>query len=67
MTRKRPPTTRSVQKLSERERVTGLDAEDDASKWLQEHDPLPPPATPKAASKSKALHRWRQQQQKKKR
>jgi hypothetical protein len=67
MTRKRPLTTRGVQKLSERERVTGLDPEDDASEWLQEHDPPPPPATPKAASKSKALHRWRQAQEKRKR
>ena len=67
MTRKRPLTTRGVQKLSERERATGLDPEDDASKWLQERDPPPPPAVPKAATKSKALHRWRQEQLKKKR
>ena len=63
MTRKRPLNTRGVQKLSARERATGLDPEDAASEWLQEHDPPPPPATPKAAAKSKALHRWRQQQQ----
>jgi hypothetical protein len=67
MTSKRPLKSSSVQKLSERERATGLDPEDDASKWLQEHDPPPPPAAPKAATKSKALHRWRQEQQKKKR
>jgi len=30
-------------------------------------DPPPPPAVPKAATKSKALHRWRQEQLKKKR
>jgi hypothetical protein len=66
MTRKRPLSARGVQKLSERERATGLDPEDDASKWLQEHNPPPPPAVPKAATKSKALHRWRQEQQKKK-
>jgi hypothetical protein len=65
MTSKRPLTTRGVQKLSERERATGLDPKDDASEWLQEHDRPPPPATPKAATKSKALHRWRQQQKKK--
>jgi hypothetical protein len=67
MTRKPPLKRSSVQKLTERERATGLDPEDDASKWLQEHDPPPPPAAPKAATKSKALHRWRQEQQKKKR
>jgi hypothetical protein len=67
MTSKRPLTMRGAQKLSERERATGIDPEDDASKWLQERDPPPPPAVPKAATKSKALHRWRQEHQKKKR
>jgi hypothetical protein len=62
MTSKRPLKSSSVQKLSERERATGIDPDDDASKWLQERDP-PPPAVPK----SKALHRWRQEQLKKKR
>jgi hypothetical protein len=65
MTSKRPLTTRGAQKLSDRERAAGIDPEDDASKWLQERDP-PPPAVPKAAT-SKALHRWRQEQLKKKR
>jgi hypothetical protein len=63
MTSKRPLTKRGVQKLTERERATGLDPEDAAARWLQENDRQPPPATPKAATKSKALHRWRQQQQ----
>jgi hypothetical protein len=67
MTSKRPLSSNSVQKLSERERAAGLDPEDEASKWLQEHDPAPPPATPKSATKSKALHRWQQEQQKKQR
>ena len=67
MTRKRPLKSSSVQKLTERERATGLDPEDEAAKWLQEHDPPPPPALPKSATKSKALHRWRQAQLKKKR
>jgi hypothetical protein len=67
MTSKRPLKSSSVQKLTERERATGLDPEDDASKWLQQHDPPAAPATPKRALKSKALHRWRQEQQKKKR
>jgi hypothetical protein len=60
MSRKRPLTTRGVQKLSERERAAGLDPEDDAARWLEENAPKPEPARPKAASKSKALHRWRQ-------
>jgi len=56
-------TKRGVEKLSERERATGLDLEDDAARWLDENDPKPAPAPPKSASKSKLLHRWRQQQQ----
>jgi len=63
MTSKRPLTKRGVQKLTERERATGLDPKDAAARWLQENDRQPPPATPKAATKSKALHRWRQEQQ----
>jgi hypothetical protein len=67
MTSKRPLKSSSVQKLSERERATGIEPDDDASKWLQERDPPPPPAVSKSATKSKALHRWRQEQLKKKR
>jgi hypothetical protein len=67
VTSKRPLTSRGAQKLSEHERAAGLDPKDDASAWLQEHDRPPPLAAPKAATKSKALHRWRQEQQKKKR
>jgi hypothetical protein len=71
MTGKRPPekqalSSRGAQKLSERERATGLDPEDAAARWLEEHDRQPPPAAPKAATKSKTLHRWRQQQQRNK-
>ena len=62
MSRKPPLSSRSVQKRSERERATGLDPEDDAARWLEENDRQPPPAAPKAVKKSKALHRWRQQQ-----
>jgi hypothetical protein len=50
-----------VQKLTERERAVGLEPDDEAARWLGEHDPTPPPATPKSAHKSKLLHRWRQQ------
>jgi hypothetical protein len=66
MATKRPLKSSSVKKLTERERATGIDPDDDAAKWLQERDPPPPPALPKSATKSKALHRWRQEQLKKK-
>ena len=55
-------TGRGAKKLGERERAVGLEPEDEAAKWLAEHDPPPEPAPPKAASKSKNLHRWRQRQ-----
>jgi hypothetical protein len=62
MAKKRPLTSRGVKKLTERERSAGLDPEDEAARWLGENDAPPPPVAPKAATKSKALHRWRQQQ-----
>ena len=54
-----------MQRRSERERLTGLDPGDEAARWLREHDPPPEPAQPKRPLKSKALHRFRQQQAKK--
>jgi hypothetical protein len=45
--------------MRERERTVGLDPEDDAARWLEEHDPKPAPEVPKRAYKSKTLHRWR--------
>jgi len=63
MSRKRPLTNRGAEKLGERERLVGLDPEDDAARWLEENDPKPPPKQPKSATKSKVLHRWRQRQQ----
>jgi hypothetical protein len=48
--------------MVERERAVGLDAEDEAATWLAENDKQPEPARPKAASKSKALHQWRNRQ-----
>ena len=50
--------------MREREANVGLDPDDAAANWLDEHDPPPVPETPKSARKSKALHRFRQQQKK---
>jgi len=61
--RKRPLTSKGAKKLGERERTVGLEPEDDATRWLDEHDPPPKLQPPKAASKSKALHQWRRRQQ----
>jgi hypothetical protein len=63
MSRKRPLTSRGAQKLGDRERMVGLEPDDDAARWLQDNDPKPEPKQPKSASKSKLLHRWRQSQQ----
>jgi hypothetical protein len=51
-----------AQRMAERERTVGLEQDDEAAKWLTENAPEPEPPRPKAAHKSKALHRWRQQQ-----
>lgn len=51
----------TAKRRAERERLTGIDPDDEAARWLAEHDPAPPPAPPKKPLKSKALHRWRQQ------
>jgi hypothetical protein len=60
MSRKRPLTSRGARKLGERERAAGLDPDDEAARWLQEHDPEPEPEPSKSVRKSKALHRWQQ-------
>jgi hypothetical protein len=61
--RKEQPTHHGVQKRAERERAAGLEPDDDAARWLDEHDPKPKPQPAKSASKSKVLHQWRQRQQ----
>lgn len=60
--KKRRLTSGDARKLGERERLAGLDPDDEAARWLAEHDPGPAPAPPKSAGKSKALHRWRRRQ-----
>jgi hypothetical protein len=48
--------------MRERERSAGLESDDAAARWLDEHEPKEQPKAPKAARKSKLLHQWRQQQ-----
>jgi hypothetical protein len=62
MSYKKPLTSKGALKRGERERAIGLEADDEAAQWLAEHDPKPPPPEPKSARKSKAVHRFRQQQ-----
>ena len=56
-------THEGAKRRAERERQTGLDPEDDAARWLEEHDPPPAPKPSKSKFKSTELHRWRQKQQ----
>lgn len=46
--------------MREREASLGVDPDDDAGRWLAEHDPPPAPKTPKSAKKSVTLHQYRQ-------
>ena len=52
-----------AERRSERERLVGIDPDDEAGRWLHEHDPPPEPAPAKRPRKSKALHRFRQRAQ----
>ena len=55
-------THQGAKRRAERERQTGLDADDEAARWLEEHDPPPKPPESKSKFKSTELHRWRQKQ-----
>jgi hypothetical protein len=55
---------RGAEKLGERERALGLEPDDEAARWLAEHDPQPAPKNPKSFGKSKVLHRWKQRDRK---
>jgi hypothetical protein len=52
-------TEQGAKRRGERERAAGLEPEDEAARWLEEHDPRPVPEPPKSLFKSKELHRWR--------
>jgi hypothetical protein len=45
--------------MREREAALGLDPDDEAARWLAEHDPPAAADEPKAGRKSKLLHRFR--------
>jgi hypothetical protein len=55
-------TERGVKRMREREASVGLESGDAAAQWLAEHDPPPPPKTPKSAKKSVTLHRFKRRQ-----
>jgi hypothetical protein len=55
---KRPLSRTRVAKMREREAHVGLDPEDEAARWLAQHDPPPPPES-KSLRKSKLLHQFR--------
>ena len=54
-------THEGAKRRAERERRTGLDPEDEAARWLEEHDP--PLACGVVVLAVSELHRWRRKQQ----
>jgi hypothetical protein len=59
----RPPSRRTVAKMREREQKVGLEPDDAAGQWLEEHEPAKPEPAPQAGHKSKLLHQFRRRQQ----
>ena len=53
---------RGAEKLGERERSLGLEPDDEAARWLAEHEQKPPVEAPKSERKSKLLHRWKRRE-----
>ena len=63
VTEKRRPAERAAQKRGEQERAAGLDPDDEAARWLAEHEPREEaPVSSKSARKSKLLHQFRQRE-----
>ena len=62
MTEKRRPAERAAQRQGDRERAAGLEPDDEAARWLAEHEPHEQPHVPKATRKSKLLHQWRERE-----
>jgi hypothetical protein len=58
MQSRRPLSRQRVEKLRQREATLGLE-DDEAARWLAEHDGAPPPVAPKSLGKNKTLHQWR--------
>jgi hypothetical protein len=52
----------AAKRRGERERQAGLDPEDEAARWLADHDPPLPEPESKSRFKSKELHCWRERQ-----